>query len=160
MPGKGGGLAPQSKLTPKVQGELVGYLAAGLPVRDACALVGISHQTFYNWVKRGQAEDAPEAYRAFAKAVERAESLSIAGAMAVIIEDIKEKRNVHTAKWYLACKRPQEFGHKARVQADVNISGAVRISTEQRLKRVDELSMDELAERTAQVLGGAAANEH
>lgn len=45
----------KSKLTPELIGKLRDVLTGGSTVADACAYVGISEQSFYLWIKLGEA---------------------------------------------------------------------------------------------------------
>lgn len=45
-----------SKLTPDMQHEIISRLTVGATIKATCDAVGISDETFSNWMKRGQAE--------------------------------------------------------------------------------------------------------
>lgn len=59
-----------SKLTGKVQKQIVKLLEMGVTIADTCAAVGIVDSTYYDWVKRGAEGD--EAFSEFSDAVSRA----------------------------------------------------------------------------------------
>lgn len=47
----------RSKLTKEVIDELVEHHSKGVPIKHACALVGISKSSYYNWISRGKSGD-------------------------------------------------------------------------------------------------------
>jgi hypothetical protein len=49
-------MAQPTKLTEELHEAMIRHLELGTPVRRSVKLVGISHQTHYNWLERGQAE--------------------------------------------------------------------------------------------------------
>lgn len=59
-----------TKLNPQLQGKIVKLLKTGATVADTCQHIGIHRDTFYDWLKRGEAGE-PE-YSAFSDAVTRA----------------------------------------------------------------------------------------
>lgn len=61
------------KLTKEIQASLVENISLGLTVEDSCALVPVSHTAFYNWLNRGQNENAPRLYVDFVDAIKKAE---------------------------------------------------------------------------------------
>jgi len=146
-----------SKLTPERHEELFRLLSLGMPITHACGMVGISSATYYNWVRKGQDDDAPEAYRAFALAMQRAEGQAVAGALKVVIEAIKGG-DVGTAKWLLACKCPEEFGRQARIKAEVKVNGHVGVRLE--AEQLDTADRESLNEHLAALFAaGAASND-
>jgi transposase len=50
-------MARKTKLNDQTQTALVKLLERGVTVKDACAAVGIDEKTYYNWIKRGEAND-------------------------------------------------------------------------------------------------------
>lgn len=60
----------KTKLTTPVQDKIIKMLKTGVSVTDACANVGISTSTFYDWLGRGEAGELP--FSEFSSAVSRA----------------------------------------------------------------------------------------
>ena len=60
-----------SKLTAELQNRLCAHIADGMNVSATCAAVGISRKTLYNWLKKGEAEEA-ERYTDFYSAYQLA----------------------------------------------------------------------------------------
>jgi len=71
-----------TKLTPALQKKIVKVLKTGATIADACAYVDIHVDTFYEWLKRGAANESP--FSEFSEAVRRAQG----NAKAVAIEAI------------------------------------------------------------------------
>jgi hypothetical protein len=63
-------MARPTKLTAQLQRQVVRELKTGVTVADTCAKVGIAQSTFYEWMKRGEADEEP--FMEFAEAVSRA----------------------------------------------------------------------------------------
>ena len=62
-----------SKLTAELQHKFCAQIAEGMSISDTCAAVGISRKTFYNWLKKGEAEESErytEFYNAYRLAVQ------------------------------------------------------------------------------------------
>lgn len=58
-----------SKFTPEVRGALLGLLADGLVLKDACRETGVREKTVKGWLTRGRKEDEGD-YAEFAAAVD------------------------------------------------------------------------------------------
>ena len=52
-------MARPTELTDALALEIAGHLLYGNSIADSCALVGISEQTYHNWIKRGEAGEEP-----------------------------------------------------------------------------------------------------
>jgi transposase len=83
----------------QIQAKIVRLLAKGHTVRSACAIVGISRQTFYRW---------QQSSTSFAEAVERALDEATARMEEVIIEQATKKRDPRYAIWWLE-RRAAEY---------------------------------------------------
>jgi len=71
----------KTKLTPELQEEILKYLSADNYFETTCWAVGITPQTGYNWLKRGERESAGifrEFYVAVKKAEAKAEIINVA----------------------------------------------------------------------------------
>lgn len=73
----------KSKLNPTIQQDIVNLLTIGATIEDACARVGISPPTFYNWVNAGQSAESG-AHFEFFNAVTHAQSSARVKAVAAI----------------------------------------------------------------------------
>lgn len=65
-------MARPTKLNKTVQANIVKLLKSGVSITDTCTHVGIHVDTFYDWLKRGEAGEA--GFSAFSEAVTRAKA--------------------------------------------------------------------------------------
>jgi len=103
----------KTKLTPERQGAIVKLIREGNYIYRACQAVGISQQTYEQWVKRGEQGDG-EIYIAFLEAIKKAESEFIAENVAII--QTAAKKNWFAAAWLLERKYPAEFGKRVELE--------------------------------------------
>ena len=54
-----------SKLTPERKANLIGAIRKGSYLKAACRLAGITEQTFYNWMERGEKAKKGEYFEFF-----------------------------------------------------------------------------------------------
>lgn len=71
-------------LDAKKQANLEKLLSEGQFVETACELAGVSKTSFYRWMEAGEAEDAPEPYRVFRVAIEKARAVAEAAAVSTV----------------------------------------------------------------------------
>lgn len=110
MPPKG----RPSKLTPEVQEKICEGIRMCLPFELAVQRVGIHKDTFYEWLKRGKAEEG--IYSAFSDAVKKAEADAALESLAIIKRAAlghtpkkgQEKGQWQAAAWLLE-RRYKEF---------------------------------------------------
>lgn len=98
-----------SKFTPETVKMVCNALAAGNTRRASCRYAGISHETFYQWLK-----DQPD----FSDAVEKAE----ADAEVRHVANIAKAANDGTwtaSAWWLERRQPADWGRKDRI--DLNL---------------------------------------
>lgn len=86
----------RTKLTDPVQKQIVKLLKAGVTVTDACAHVGISTSTFYDWLGRGEAGEAP--FAEFSSAVSRAYNAAKVAAIETIRAAMSPYNQTSTTK--------------------------------------------------------------
>lgn len=63
----------KSKLTPDIQQQIVTLLKEGHFVEVICKYIGVSYVTYYEWIKKGEAQSSGK-YTDFVKAIQEAES--------------------------------------------------------------------------------------
>lgn len=105
-------MARPTDLTPKVSQQLIQALSSGVPIKDACAFVGISDVTYYNWMNRGQkARKGDERFVEFFNAATRARVMARVGAVAIIRKSVQDG-NSEDARWFLERSDPANWGRK------------------------------------------------
>jgi hypothetical protein len=105
-------MARPTDLNPELQQQLVTVLSSGVPIKDACAYVGISDVTYYNWMNRGQkARKGDERFVEFFNAATRARVAGRLSAVTVIRKSIQDG-NSEDARWFLERSDPANWGRK------------------------------------------------
>lgn len=90
------------KWNEKTRERILKAIRAGNYFRSACAYAGISHETFYRWLRRGRNAKSGE-YRAFFEAVKEAEAAAEVAVVAVwksaIPKDWRAARDFLARRW-------------------------------------------------------------
>lgn len=107
-------------LTPELTKQVVDLIAAGNYIETSCAVVGISKQTFYRWMKEGNAGLTVETAE-FCDAVKKALGRSEARDVAIIGK--AASKSWQAAAWRLERKFPDRWGRQDRLS--VRHSGGV-----------------------------------
>lgn len=107
-----------SKLTPELQKDICNYLLAGNFVETVCDLVGISKETFYAWVKRGERgwkSDRDGGYVEFSDAIKRA----VAQVEVLTVNDLRKgPQNWQAKAWWLERRHPDKWGNRGKSQVE------------------------------------------
>ena len=105
-----------TELTPKLHQQIVKDIRDGMYAQVAAARASISEQTFYGWLKRGEAGEDP--FREFLDAV-----LSAAGEAEKNMVDTVQDAAAGTAKgdwkagaWWLERRFPKRWGRQERLE--------------------------------------------
>jgi len=96
-----------TKRTPKLEKEILDYLEIGHTDRDACALVGINPDTFYNWMKN---------LNDFSDAVIKARLKAKDQCIKIVRREALT--NWNAATWWLTKKGGREFMEKHIVEPE------------------------------------------
>ena len=98
-------------------------VAEGMTDRAVQDMIGISHDTWYKWMNRGEDEEETEPlYSEFAETIKKAKSRLQYDCIHAIKE--ASRREWQAAAWLLERKWSEDFGKKDRI--DMNLS-AVQI---------------------------------
>ena len=107
----------KTKLDEKRLKKVVEGITAGLPYDTACALAGITYQTFLNWMRAGEAAGSGKFFEFFEE-VKKAEAI----AESVHIKNIKDagKSGIWQADaWMLERRYPEKWGKKEQVKQEI-----------------------------------------
>lgn len=104
-------MARKGLYTPEIAAKLVEYLSQAVTVKDACALVGIAPQTFFQWCKR----DA-----SFRDATTRARAQGRLSAVLVIQDSVLRNKDTESAKWLLERTDPENWGRRDKLILDID----------------------------------------
>ena len=99
----------KTKLTPQVQDLIVQALNVGAHHEHACQYGGISKDTFYAWLKKGEEGKPP--FSDFSDAVKKAESQAGVGYLA-LIDSAARAGNWQAAAWKLERRWPMLYGRR------------------------------------------------
>jgi len=91
------------KYTPELVNELIKYIEAGNYQITACEAVGISKETFHQWLKKSD----------FADSIKKAESKAIIRNLTII--QFAAKKNWQAAAWFLERKDYKNWGRKEQI---------------------------------------------
>jgi hypothetical protein len=128
----------KTKLTKERQDKICELLRAGNYFDAACGAVGITPQTGYNWLKRGN--DAKSGiYFDFFEAVKKAEAEAEAATVVIIRKAALD--TWQAAAWWLERRFPGKWGKQIR---DIKHSGKVEhdivdTTNDERLARIESI---------------------
>lgn len=161
------------KLTPELHTRIVKLVKAGAYIETAAASAGISKQTIYTWLRRGQKGEEPFATfssdlnAALAddelRSVLQVEQLA-GGATAtrskpcprcktIVAVPIPTNVQLQALTWKLERKFPERYGHQLKIEH--KLQGAVEELLEQVKPRMSEAAYAELVTALAEELGVA-----
>ncbi len=118
----------KTKLNPEVQKEIVKRIRAGNYIRVACQAVGISHTTYFDWLKKGEEDKSP--YAEFLDAVKKAESEAHVEYVAIVASHAPKQWQA--AAWWLERRFPELWGRRDRL----DIKG--EIIAEKKVDKIEE----------------------
>ena len=140
----------KTKLDEKRLKKVVEGITAGLPYDTACALAGITYQTFLNWMRAGEAAESGKFFEFFEE-VKKAEAI----AESVHIANIKNagKSGVWQADaWMLERRHPEKWGRREQIKQEISGPDGGPI------EHIIGLTDDELEHRAKQILSRRAGN--
>lgn len=109
----------KTKLNKKLQDRVYEALRGGNTRRVAALVAGIDESTFYAWINRGEAGEAP--FAEFLKTVKAAEAEAEEESLLQIKTAARD--SWQAAAWYLERKRPDDWGRRDRIDSDVTSKG-------------------------------------
>ena len=107
-----------TKLTPEVQNAIVDAIRRGNYIETAATIAGISKDTLYKWLKRGNS-CKKGVFRDFSDAIKKAIAESEDHDITVI--NSAASMYWQAAAWRLERKFPDKWGRKDRVNADTSL---------------------------------------
>ena len=117
-----------AKLTPELSSRFCEAISKGHSIGAACAIVGISRQTYYNWYDKGK-EAKSGKYRQFYCDVDNAEDRATHRAEKPIIDAIPH--DAREAKWWLIKRRQDLYGERSfnetKVEAEITSDLLVKL---------------------------------
>ena len=115
----------RSKLTEELIKEAARLIEAGNYQKHVAQALGIAEETWYRWLREGEASDNPDDLkRQFYESVKKAEANAIARNVA-LIQRAAQEGNWQAAAWWLERKFPSEWGKKDKL--DIGADDGLRI---------------------------------
>lgn len=114
-----------TKFTPEVRERILIAIRAGNYIDTAAQSAGISKDTFYSWMTKGETPGAPKEYSDFTDAVKKARAEAEVNAVA-IIQQAANRGNWRAAAWYLEKSFPDRYG---RTRTDTSVATEDPIQT-------------------------------
>lgn len=140
------------KLDDKLHNKIIQYISEGHYFEQAAAMAGITRQTYYNWIRRG--ENLQEEYEETGKVGNEEEERlrhffleaqkAIATAEDVWIRHIKDARHWTAKAWLLERRFPDRWGLKERTEITGPEGKPLQIETSSILKPEVQIQMNEI----------------
>lgn len=131
------------KLTPQLSERFCEAISKGYSIGAACAEVGISRQTYYNWYEKGKNAKSGK-YKQFYCDVDNAEDKATMRAEKPIIDAIP--KDAKEAKWWLIKRRQSLYGERtyteAKIDAEVKAEITVNLLEKMKQKRSELNDLD------------------
>lgn len=108
----------KSKYSPQMQAALCRWLRKGCSYKDACAMEGISYETYRTW----QTEKP-----AFSVAIKKAEAECKADRIATVLK--ASEKSWQAAAWWLERRCPEEYGRNAKEEKPQNVVSYEELET-------------------------------
>lgn len=126
-----------AKLTPELSARFCEAISKGYSIGAACAIVGISRQTYYNWYDKGKNAKSGK-YKQFYCDVDNAEDKATHRAEKPIIDAIP--RDAREAKWWLIKRRQDLYGERTYTEAkiDAEVKSEVTVNLLEKIKQKRE----------------------
>jgi len=119
-------MARPTKLTPETQQKIITAIQAGNYQETAAKYAGITPNTFYQWMHKGEGPKAKTPYREFREAVEKARSAAEIRNVA-LIQQAGNDGSWQAAAWYLERSYPTRWGRQNRVELTGADGGSVKV---------------------------------
>jgi hypothetical protein len=116
-------------LTPETQGRIIEALRAGNYIDVACAYAGIGTSTYYRWMQRALDPDAPDIYREFREAVQRARAEAEIRNVG-LIQRAASDGTWQAAAWFLERSHPRKWGRHDRHEVTGPDGGPLEVAVD------------------------------
>lgn len=113
----------KTKLTPELVAQAAKMIAEGCYVETVAQALGIHKSTWYEWIKKGEEEEAG-IYRDFADAIKKATPQAEIKAVEGVLKAGREG-NWQALAWFLERRFPERYGRRDRVSLEQ--SGEVKV---------------------------------
>ena len=125
-------------LTPEIAERLCLHIRRGAYVETACALTGVSKDTFYRWIRIAKSENATQATQELSDAVERAMAEAETRFLNVI-DAAAEGGIWQAAAWRLERMFPSKWGRQGKLQVEHSGPEGRPMEIEDRRRRIQDV---------------------
>ncbi|MFA6728968.1 MAG: hypothetical protein WCS17_12265 [Prevotella sp.] len=147
----------KTKLTPQLQEQIGNNITLGMPLKFAAEAVGITEQTFYNWLKRGETESKGQFFE-FNEHVKECQAKAVQLHLKLITKAASEG-SWQASAWILERRHPSEFGRREKIELDAKMKHEVNNPAEMTEEELQQAINNELAKLTSKGnLSGKASN--
>jgi transposase len=108
------------KLTPQLQEQIGNNITLGMPLKFAAEAAGITEQTFYNWLKKGETETKGQFYE-FAEHVKACKAKAVQLHLKLITKAATEG-TWQASAWILERRFPEEFGRREKIDMKAEVT--------------------------------------
>jgi hypothetical protein len=137
------------EVNPQITEAMASLIRSGVPISHAAAKCGVAYNTVCAWIDRAEPRDGDgisdakrELYAHFKDTIQRARAEKV-DALLRSIADAGNKRSKVTGQrdwkahaWILEKTEQQDFGHRAKIEADVNVNDSARDEIARMLARL------------------------
>jgi hypothetical protein len=108
-----------SKLTPEVIERICEALRAGNFIEPSCEYAGVSHESYFKWMRRANDDDASPLHLQFKESVTRARSTAEIRNVAMIQRAAQQPNHWTAAAWWLERVAPARWGKQQKITAEI-----------------------------------------
>ena len=114
----------KSKLTPELQNSICKIIADGNYASTACAAVGLSEKSYYQWLDLAESGGI---YSAFSEAIKEAEAKAKQYLLNLVTVAAAKPQHWPAAMTILERRWPEEWGRIDRIQSIQKVEGVINV---------------------------------
>ena len=112
------------KLTPQLQKQIGDNITLGMPLKFAAEAAGITEVTFYNWLKRGEAESKGQFFE-FAEHIKACKAKAVQLHLKLITKAATDG-SWQASAWILERRYPEEFGRREKIDMKAELDATIK----------------------------------
>ena len=109
-------------LTPDVSRRIIEAIESAMPVREACRLGGVGESTYYAWMARAQAPDAPAELLEFRAAIAEARACAQERLVNTVQVASLDPKNWRAAAWLLERRYPAHWAETLTIRVNAEVA--------------------------------------
>lgn len=143
----------KTKLTPEITNQICNLIEKGLPYSFVCEAVGIHKDTFYDWMKKGEA--GKKEFSDFSDSVNRSKA-NFALKCLERVNQAADNGSVFCATWLLEKRFPEEFGKRENINIkskneneNLNINANVKVESPEEIEQEILRKLERIREKNS-----------